>query len=136
MSSTEQECSVNEFLNELATANNVSTVIAATSMIDDDGTLFLFVFGQGLNFTKKMDKGPVNPNQCILFGVQCVDNPTDPTRNWDFMLIMCSFYFVCKKSIAYVTISVHMKMRCKSFYGFSLVKKKSWGPLNVTYSTI
>ena len=100
MSSTEQEFSVNEFLNELATANNVSTVIAATSMIDDDGTLILFVFGQGLNFTKKMDKGPVNTNQCILFGVQCVDNPTDPTRNRDFMLIMCSFYFACKELIS------------------------------------
>jgi len=40
--------------------------------------------GQGLDFKKKMDKGIINSNQCRSFGVQCVDDPTDPTRKLGF----------------------------------------------------
>ena len=53
-------------------------------MIDDDGAIFIAVFGQGLDFTDKMDKSLINPNQCRSFGVQCVDDPTDPTRRLGF----------------------------------------------------
>ena len=84
VSRTEQVCSVTGFLDELATTNNVSIVTAATAMIDDDGAIFIAVFGQGLDFTDKMDKSLINPNQCRSFGVQCVDDPTDPTRRLGF----------------------------------------------------
>ena len=53
-------------------------------MIDYNGTLFIVVFGQGLDFTSKMNKGIINTNQCISFGVQCIDKPTDPTRKLVF----------------------------------------------------
>ena len=34
-------------------------------MIDDYGEVFVAVFGQLLVFSKKMDKGTINANQCI-----------------------------------------------------------------------
>mmetsp|Transcript_15996 Transcript_15996/g.23840 ORF Transcript_15996/g.23840 Transcript_15996/m.23840 type:complete len:787 (+) Transcript_15996:5053-7413(+) len=84
ITTTEQVCSVTAFLDELATTDNVAIVTAATAMFDGDGAPFIAVFGQGLDFTKKMDKGLINPNQCRSFGVQCVDDPTDPTRKLGF----------------------------------------------------
>ena len=53
-------------------------------MIDDDGAVFIVVFGQGLDFTKKTSKGLINTNPCRSFGVRCVDEPTDPTRKLGF----------------------------------------------------
>ena len=71
MSSTEQVFSVTEFLDDLATTNNVAIATAATAIIGDNGTVFITVLGQSPKFTKKMDKGIINTNQCISF--------TDPT---------------------------------------------------------
>ena len=48
VSTTEQICSVTAFLDELATMNNVPIVTTATAMVDDDGAVFIAVFGQGL----------------------------------------------------------------------------------------
>ena len=53
-------------------------------MIDDTSAVFITVFGKGLNFAKKIYKGLINPNQCRSFGVQCVDNHNDPTRELEF----------------------------------------------------
>ena len=60
--STEQLLSVTVFLNQLETTDNVAIVTAATSMIDDNGAVFITVFGQGLDFTEKIYKGLINPN--------------------------------------------------------------------------
>ena len=49
-------------------------------MIDDYDTVLITVFGQGIDFTKEIDKVIINTNQCISFCVQCVDGPTYPTR--------------------------------------------------------
>ena len=49
-------------------------------MIDDNGAVFVTLFGKGLDFTNKLDRSLINPNQCISFGLQCVNGPTDPTR--------------------------------------------------------
>ena len=38
-------------------------------MIDDNGAVLIAVFLQGIDFTKKMDKGIINTNQCRSFGV-------------------------------------------------------------------
>ena len=69
VSSTEQLCSVSAFLDELATTNNVAIVGAATTMIDNDGTFPITVFGQEPNFTKKMYKFLINNNKYRAFGV-------------------------------------------------------------------
>ena len=53
-------------------------------MIDNDVAVFIVVFGKGLDLTKKTEKGLINTNQCISFGVQCIDGPTDPTRKLVF----------------------------------------------------
>ena len=80
----EQICSVTAFLHKLATTNNVTIFTAATSMIDDDGTVLISVLGQGIEFTKKLDMVPINPKQCRSFGFQYIDNSTDSTRNLGF----------------------------------------------------
>ena len=64
VSSTEQVWSVTALLDKLADTNNVEIVTADTAMIDEYGTLFIAIFWQGINFTKKMDKGLINPNKC------------------------------------------------------------------------
>ena len=64
VSSAEQVWSATELLDKLANTNNVKILTAATAMIDEYGTLFIAIFGQGLNFTKKMDKGLINTNKC------------------------------------------------------------------------
>ena len=64
MSSKEQVCSVTAFLDKLETTNNSEIVTPATAMIDDNGLLLITVFGQGLDFTKKMDKVLINTNKC------------------------------------------------------------------------
>ena len=84
MSSTEQVFLVTSFLNKLATTNSVAIVIAATIMLAEGGAVFVALFGQEIEFTNKMYKGIINPNQCKSFGVQCVDDPTDPTRKLVF----------------------------------------------------
>ena len=69
-------------------------------MIDDDGAVFITVFGQGIDFTEKIERGLINPNKCRSFGVQFFDNPTDTTRELVFMPIIFSFHFTCKELIA------------------------------------
>ena len=69
MSTTEEVFSVTAFLDKLVTTNNTAIITAYTTMINDDGALLIALFGQGIDFTKKMDKGLINPNQCRLFGV-------------------------------------------------------------------
>ena len=63
MSSKEQVCSVTAFLDKLETTNNSESVTPATAMIDDNGLLLITVFGQGLDFTKKMEKVLINTNK-------------------------------------------------------------------------
>ena len=46
--------------------------------------LTILVFGQGLTFTKKTEKGIINTNQCRSFLVHCVDNHNNPTRKLGF----------------------------------------------------
>ena len=70
VSPTEQLCSVHPFIYELDTTNNASIVTAATSVVDDYGTLFATVCVQGINFTNKMYKVVINTNQFRSFGVQ------------------------------------------------------------------
>ena len=84
MSSTEQVWSVTAFLDKISTTINVTIVTAAIAMVDDNGTVFIAVFGQGINYTKKMYKGIMNPNQCRSFGVHFFDNSTGPTRKLVF----------------------------------------------------
>ena len=84
MKSTEQLCSVTAFLEELANTNNVGIVKSAISMIDDYGAIFISVFVQGINLTKKMDKVLISPHQCRSFGFQCMDDPTDSTKKLGF----------------------------------------------------
>ena len=84
MSSTEQVCSVTSLLDDLLATNNVTIETAATATNDDNGTVFIVVFGQGLNFTKKMDKGLINNNQCRSLDVQCFNDPTNTKRKLVF----------------------------------------------------
>ena len=53
-------------------------------MIYDDGAVLITVFGQLIDFTKKMYKGLINTNQRRSFGVQCVNEPNNPTSKLAF----------------------------------------------------
>ena len=43
-------CPVTAFLGELAPTNNVAIVTSATAIIDNDGTVFIAVLGQGQSY--------------------------------------------------------------------------------------
>ena len=62
--------------------NNVTIVTAATSMIDYNGAVLIKLFGQGLDFTKNIYKGLINPYQCISFCFQCINDPNDTTNKF------------------------------------------------------
>ena len=63
MSSTEQVFLVTSLLNKLASTNSVAIVIAATTMLAEGGAVFIALFGKEIDFTNKMYKGIINPNQ-------------------------------------------------------------------------
>ena len=65
MSSTEQLCSVTALLDELATTNYVAIVTSATVMIDDNGSVSISVFGQGLFLTKTIHNIPINADGLV-----------------------------------------------------------------------
>ena len=65
MSSTEQLCSVTALLDELATTNYVAIVTSATVMIDDNGSVSISVFGQGLFLTKTIQNIPINADGLV-----------------------------------------------------------------------
>ena len=58
-------------------------------MVDDDVAVIVAVFGQGIDFNNKMNKGIIDPNQCRSFGVQCVDDPTYTTRKIGVLFQKC-----------------------------------------------
>ena len=66
-STKEQFCSITAFIDKLARTNKVSIITSATTMIDDYGEVFIALFGQGLNFTKKIYKGLINSNPFRFF---------------------------------------------------------------------
>ena len=84
MSLKEQVFLVTSFLNKLATTNSVEIVTAATTMLAEGGAVFVELFGQEIDFTNKMHKGIIIPNQRNSLGVQCVDDPTYTTRKLVF----------------------------------------------------
>ena len=75
LSQTEQVWSVTAFLDKLSATNYVAIVTDTTAIIDNDGAVFISVFVQGLDFTNKMDKILINPNQCISFSAQLILEP-------------------------------------------------------------
>ena len=52
MSTIEQVCSVTGLLDKLSTTNNGAIVTYDMAMVDDNGTVFIALFVQGLKFTK------------------------------------------------------------------------------------
>ena len=56
VSSTDLVFSVNALIKDLEIINNVATVTATTTMIDEDGAVFIEVFGQGIGCTTKNGK--------------------------------------------------------------------------------
>ena len=68
----------------MAATNNVAILTASTTMIDDEGAVFISVFGKLFDFTNKMYKGIINPKQCRSFGFQCVEDTTDHTSKFEF----------------------------------------------------
>ena len=53
-------------------------------MIDYNRALLIAVFSKVIDFTNKMDKGLINPNQCRYFCVQYFGNPTYITSKLGF----------------------------------------------------
>ena len=88
-------------------------------MIGEGSTLFITVLGQVLDFTRKVNKGLININKCRSFGVQYVEEPTDPTSKLVFFPTICSFRLLCKELIDYQTLSVHTTTISEIFPGFS-----------------
>ena len=105
-------------------------------MIDDDGAVFIVVFGQGLDFTKKTSKGLINTNPCRSFGVRCVDEPTDPTRKLGFYSnnVFLPLHIQVTNFLADSLCPSNNNLR--QFPWIFLSDEGSWYPSNVTYLII
>ena len=136
MSSTENVWSVTAFLNYLATANDVAIITASIAMIDDTDALFITGFGQGIVFTKKMDEGLINHNQCRSFDVWCVDYSTDLLSKLifyanNFFLLLHTQETNCLEDSFY-----QFSNDLRQFTWVFISDEKSWNPLSVKYLTI
>ena len=135
-SSIEQVCSVNASLNKLETTNNVVIVTAATAMIDDDGAVFITVFGQGIDFTEKIERGLINPNKCRSFGVQFFDNPTDTTRGLVFYSNNVFLPLHMQRTNCLADFFCPSIDKLRQFPWVFMSDELNWDPSNVPYPTI
>ena len=75
MVSTKAEVfSVTVLFDELAPKNNVAIITAVTTIIDDEGTVFIAVFGQEIDFTKNGQ----GPNQSQSMHIIWCSMPQQP----------------------------------------------------------
>ena len=136
VSSTEQLFSVAVLLDKLVTTNNVAIITASTAMIDHDGAVSIAVLVKGLDFTDKMDKGLINPNQCRSFGVQCFNNPTDTTRKLVFYANNV-FLLLCMQGTYFLEEYLCPSDDELGNSTWVIISDESrWDPYNVTYLTI
>ena len=53
-------------------------IVTGATLVDlENGSMLILNFGQGLWFGYRMDKIPINPNQCRHYGITIFDDPTD-----------------------------------------------------------
>ena len=129
-------CSVTALLNGLATTTIVAIVTDATAIVDGVGALFIAVFGKVIDFTNKMDKGLINPNQYRSFGVQCVDDPTDITRKLGFYANNM-FLPLCIQGTNFITDYFYpSENELRQFPWVFMSDETSWYLLIATYTTI
>jgi ribosomal protein L31E len=78
---------VSPFLGEYEEQEDVKICTALTAVtLQDTGETIIIRFGQALDFTSKLEKTLVNPNQLRAFGVPVCDDPTDPFRELGIQL--------------------------------------------------
>ena len=133
MSSTEKLCSVTAFLNELATTNYVAIVTSATVIIDDNSAVFISVFWQGIDLTKKIDKIPINaddlvPNASTTLLILLV--------NLDFDANNVFFPFLIQGPNCLTDSFYPSDNELKQSTWVLMGDEKSWYPLNVAYPNI
>ena len=124
VSSTEQLFSVTAFLEKLLTKNNVANVTTTTIMVDYNGKVFIWVFGERLGFAKKIQKGLINPNKFRSYGVKCFNKTTYNTGILVFYANNFPFPFKYQGNITPQTLSVHLTMSFKIPPVFSWVIKQ------------
>lgn len=127
-------CSVSPFLSEYSSTQDIEICTAATAWTDDNGAVFILVFGQGLWFGDRMDRSLINPNQCRAFGISVCDDPTDPHRSLGFHTEKKLIDLTMEGTIAYTTTrcpTLEELDTCPLIY---LSDEHSWDPSNVTFA--
>ena len=115
---------------------NVAIVTASTSIIDDNSAVFITVFVQGLDFTKKMYKVLINPNQCISFGVHWVDDPTNPKIKLVFYSGNVLLPLLMQVTNCLADYLFPSDNKLQQFPCVSMSDEESWYSSYITYPTI
>ena len=60
---------------------NVPIYTSVTVLTLESGDLIVLEFGEELWFENRMEKSLINPNQCLKFGIQICNDPSNPHLN-------------------------------------------------------
>jgi hypothetical protein len=126
-------CTVSPFLDEYTSMENVEICTGATAWTDDNGQVFILVFGQGLWFGERMNKSLINPNQCRAFGTSVCDDPTDPHRSLGFHTEETTIPLRMDGSIALTSTRCPTHEELDTCRHIHLSDESNWDPSHVTY---
>lgn len=131
---TNTTCSVSPFLDDLGSSDNVEIVTGATAYTDELGQVHILVFGQGLDFTDRMDKSLINPYQCRAFGVDVVDDPTDPSRTLGMYPDKEHFPLKMEGTTCLMDTRCPTEIELSSCPHYILSDERDWDPTNVQFN--
>ena len=80
LSTTCQLCDVKGFHNSYKEITNVPVDRSATSVVHDDGTVYIIILNEDLLFGKSMYHSLINPNQIRSFGIPLSNDPFERIR--------------------------------------------------------
>lgn len=84
---TNLKCTVSPFLGEYDEQENIRICTAVTAVtLPSTGETIIIRLGQALDFTTKLDKTLLNPNQLRSYGLSVCDDPVDPYRELGIQL--------------------------------------------------
>ena len=80
LSTTGQLCDIKVFHNSYKAITNVPVGLYATSVVYDDGTVYIIILNEALFFGNYMDHSLINQNKRRSFGIPVSNDPFERTR--------------------------------------------------------
>lgn len=135
---TGEVCSVSPFLDDNLELEDVKICTALTAAtLPDTGETIILRMGQCLDFTDKLRKTLINPNQLRAYNTPVCDDPIDPTRQLgiklgdDLYLPMQMYGTICGLMTRYPTNEEIYNCRI-----YTISSEDNWDPSSVIFSKL